>query len=325
MHTSKIADSPLFAAFGALAMVWLVLVVGLSLTIKREFLSTFVSLQTGSGFVENYFLENERDNFRRVQIFFSNARKWIAIRQYVREWMLGVYEAWLDLMPAWLTMDLQARIPDDFMPAAVVQDLNARARDGRRPTLGNHLLMRASLRREFVDGEMNTMLLPVWAQPGCKVLHPTRGPGIIARIDTLDLRGKPIVVEYANDEVHHYSVASAGKLRVVNTHGSSFRTALSTESGASAATLTCSSETTSAATRPLGFQIGAQIRPHAMRAMLSPVRGSGEGVHDAAAAPEEEETADEPEAGEIDGSLSSLGVSAIVAIIPAWPAPAALP
>ena len=47
MHTSKIGDLPLFATVGALAVVWLIAVVGLSPTIKSECLHTLVSLQTG--------------------------------------------------------------------------------------------------------------------------------------------------------------------------------------------------------------------------------------------------------------------------------------
>ena len=58
--------------------------------------------------------------------------------------------------------------------------------------------------------------LPLWAQVGNHVLHPTRGAGVIKRVDTNDARGKPIVVEYENADVHHYSISSAAKLRVDN-------------------------------------------------------------------------------------------------------------
>jgi hypothetical protein len=134
MH-SKIDDFELLATVGAFAGVWMGTAVGLALLIKREYLHTFVSLQTGYNFVQGYFLDNDGNDARRIQIFFSNARKWQAVRDRVRQWVLMVYTAWQLLMPAWLTEDLQARIPDDFMPAHVVQDLNARAADGRRPTL----------------------------------------------------------------------------------------------------------------------------------------------------------------------------------------------
>jgi hypothetical protein len=125
MDASKIGDLPLFATVGALAAVWLIAIVALSCTIKREYLHTFVSLQTGYADSQSYFLDNQGNDARRVVIFFCNERHWQAIRDRVRQWVLSVYAAWQALMPAFFTADLQARIPDDFMPAQVVQDLNS--------------------------------------------------------------------------------------------------------------------------------------------------------------------------------------------------------
>jgi hypothetical protein len=142
MHASKIGDLPLLATVGALAAVWLVAIVGLLLTIKREYLHTFVSLQTGYAVSQSTFLDHQGDDARRVRIFFCNERHWRAIRDRVRQWVLSVYATWQALMPAFFTADLQARIPDDFMPAQAVQDLNAQSPDGRRPTLQNMGLVR---------------------------------------------------------------------------------------------------------------------------------------------------------------------------------------
>ena len=62
MHASKIGDLPLFATVGARALaavtVWLIAVVGLSPTIKSEYLHTFVSLQAGYAYSQSYFLDN---------------------------------------------------------------------------------------------------------------------------------------------------------------------------------------------------------------------------------------------------------------------------
>ena len=142
VHASKIGDVTLFTIVATLAVAWLVAVVGLSLTIKREYLHTFVSLQTGCAHAQSTFLDNEGDDAKRIHIFFCNERQWQAIRNRVREWVLGVYAAWKALMPSWFTPDLQARIPDEFMPAQVVHDLNAQAPGGRRPTLQNMGMLR---------------------------------------------------------------------------------------------------------------------------------------------------------------------------------------
>jgi hypothetical protein len=152
MHASKIGDLPLFATVGALAAVWLVAIVGLSLTIKREYLHTFVSLETGYSDTQSYFLDNQGDDAKRVLIFFCNERHWQAIRDRVRQWVLSVYATWQALMPAFFTTDLQARIPDDFMPVQAVHDLNAQSPDGRRPTLQNMGLVRRMSQAFPTDG-----------------------------------------------------------------------------------------------------------------------------------------------------------------------------
>ena len=53
--------------------------------------------------------------------------------------------------------------------------------------------------------------LPVIPE-GSRVVHPTRGAGVVARIDEYDARDKPFRVEYDNNEVHHYSTGSLKKL-----------------------------------------------------------------------------------------------------------------
>ena len=51
---------------------------------------------------------------------------------------------------------------------------------------------------------------------GSRVVHPTRGPGLVAQIDMNDPRGKPITIVFDSREVHHYSMASASKLKVIH-------------------------------------------------------------------------------------------------------------
>ena len=90
MLASKIGDMPLFATVGALAAVWLVAIVGVSLTIKAEYLHTFISLQTGYAATQSHFLDNQGNDAKRVLIFFMNERHWQAIRDRVRQWVLSV-------------------------------------------------------------------------------------------------------------------------------------------------------------------------------------------------------------------------------------------
>ncbi len=53
--------------------------------------------------------------------------------------------------------------------------------------------------------------LPVIPE-GSRVVHPTRGAGVVARIDEHDPRDKPFRVEYDNNEVHDYSMGSSKEL-----------------------------------------------------------------------------------------------------------------
>jgi hypothetical protein len=156
VHASKIGDLPLFTIVVTLAVALLVAVAGLSLTIKREYLRTFVSLQTGCAYAQSAFLDNEGDDANRIRIFFSNERLWQAIRNRVREWVLGAYAAWKALMPSWFTTDLQSRIPDEFMPAQVVHDLNTQTPGGRRPTLQNMGLLRRVSHAATVTAEASS-------------------------------------------------------------------------------------------------------------------------------------------------------------------------
>ncbi len=180
MHSSKISDLTLFTIVTTLAVLLLVAVAGLSLTIKREYLRTFVSMQTGCAFTQSFFLVNEAHDAKRIEIFFHNARKWQAIRNRVREWVLGMYAVWKALMPSWFTTDLHARIPDEFMPAEVVQELNAQAPGGRRPTLQNMGLLRRVSQAAAVtaeessnsDGGLHIPAATAATQPRISSPHP---------------------------------------------------------------------------------------------------------------------------------------------------------
>ena len=132
---SKIDDVTLFAAIGTLSAVWTIAFVGLLLTMKREYVGSFVSWQTGCAYSRAHFLDHQGNDARRVFIFFINDWHWRSIRDLVRQWVLSAYASWLHLSPAWLCDALRAAIPDDFMPAPVVQELDAQSPGGRRRTL----------------------------------------------------------------------------------------------------------------------------------------------------------------------------------------------
>jgi hypothetical protein len=203
MHTSKIGDLPLFAMVGALAVLWLVAIIGLSLTIKREYLSTFVSSQTGHAYAQSYFLDNPGNDARRTEIFFHNERQWLAIRDRVRQWVLSVYAAWKALMPAWFTMDLHGRIPDDFIPVEIVHALNAQAPGGRRLTLENmSLLQRMSLSSSAASVGVTSTSAREHMQPTSSQSTPRRAEEE-ADMDGIRMVEQAIAASLVEDERRH--------------------------------------------------------------------------------------------------------------------------
>jgi hypothetical protein len=137
--SNKIDDFTLFSTIVTLSTVWAVAAIGLLLTMNREYIGTFVSLQTGCAFSRAHFLDHAGDDARRVNIFFANERHWRSIRDLVRQWVLGAYATWVALSPAWLSNAVRAMIPDDFIPSpvATVQQLDAQAPGGQRRSLAH--------------------------------------------------------------------------------------------------------------------------------------------------------------------------------------------
>ena len=140
--SGRIDDFTLFAAIATLSAVWTIAAAALRLTMKREYLGTFVSTQTGCASSRSHFLDHPGDDARRARIFRSNEQHWRSIHDLVRQWVLGAYATWLLLSPSWLNEGLRRLIPDDFMPAPVLQQLDAQSPGGRRRTVENMSVLR---------------------------------------------------------------------------------------------------------------------------------------------------------------------------------------
>jgi hypothetical protein len=83
---AKISGPFLYGIVGALVAVWLVAFCAFLLIIKRKYVHTFVSLQSGSDYIISYFRDND-DEARRIRIFFGNELMWESIRPAVRAWV----------------------------------------------------------------------------------------------------------------------------------------------------------------------------------------------------------------------------------------------
>jgi hypothetical protein len=107
------------------------------LTIKRTYIGTFLSLETGHSYAVRFFNEAEGDDARRIKIFNFSPPLWSEIRGDVKAWTLDNYARWKAEKPYWFTAGLVQRLPDDFMPPADVLALDAQAPGGKRKSLAN--------------------------------------------------------------------------------------------------------------------------------------------------------------------------------------------
>jgi hypothetical protein len=83
---AKISGPFLYGTVGTLVAVWLMAFCAFLLIIKREYVHTFVSLQSGSDYIISYFRDNDVEA-RRVRIFYCNELLWQSIRPAVRAWV----------------------------------------------------------------------------------------------------------------------------------------------------------------------------------------------------------------------------------------------
>jgi len=159
----KLPSDLVFAVLGVLVGVWAVSFAGFLLTIKREYVGTFLSLETGCAYAVRFFNQADGDDERRIKIFNFAEALWSEIRGDVKDWTLDNYKRWKAEKPPWFTVGLIKRLPDDFMPAADVAALDARAPGGKRKSLANmgpHKRFRSSLLTPAEDAADATLILP---------------------------------------------------------------------------------------------------------------------------------------------------------------------
>ena len=118
----------LVASVRTLFTIWALAALGVWRTMKPEYRRTFWSTQTGYAYSQSYFLDNEGNDAKRIEIFGINERHWRAIRDRVGQWVLAMYATWQALKPVWFTDAFKAQIPDAFVPTEALRRENARAR-----------------------------------------------------------------------------------------------------------------------------------------------------------------------------------------------------
>jgi hypothetical protein len=108
-------QSDAFRLLGGLSMGW-ILAFGLFLSLMaKKYRSSFWSMETGSTWIQSYFLQGE-DDLSKSNIITKNKGKWKAIEPQVKEWVREGWVGWEREKPAWFTDPWKAKVPVDWVP-----------------------------------------------------------------------------------------------------------------------------------------------------------------------------------------------------------------
>jgi hypothetical protein len=107
------------------------------LLMKRKYVSTFFSTETGYAWVQSYFVSGQTDEVKK-HIFEHNKKQWLSIRGDVKAWTLENWERWEEEKPEFFNDAFKAALDDDMIPPASLRKLNG-AGGRRRSSLGDLL------------------------------------------------------------------------------------------------------------------------------------------------------------------------------------------
>jgi hypothetical protein len=98
--------------------------------IVPRYRKTFWSTQTGWQRSERIFLDNEEDE-ERALVFRKSIILWSRIKEDVRSWTMGSWEAWDREKPEWFTDKFVSSVPDEFIPPRFLTKLGGDVRKRR--------------------------------------------------------------------------------------------------------------------------------------------------------------------------------------------------
>uniref|UniRef100_A0A7S2QX38 Uncharacterized protein n=1 Tax=Triparma pacifica TaxID=91992 RepID=A0A7S2QX38_9STRA len=104
--------------------------------INREYIGTFISLQTGKELNQTNFKAG--DDRMRANIFELTTHYWVGIEDDMKCWVQQNWRRWMIETPEWLDDAMKARIPIEWIP---------NAGDRKRESVRRSSLRRVSERR----------------------------------------------------------------------------------------------------------------------------------------------------------------------------------
>ena len=138
-------ESRAWTIVGSLSAGWLTLFLSFLLLMKRNYVSTFFSTQSGHAWVQSYFVSGKTDEVKK-SIFEFNKKQWASIQDDVKAWTLENWERWEEEKPEWFNDAWKSFLDDDMIPPTFLQKMGG-AGSRRRSSLGGLMLGGASSRR----------------------------------------------------------------------------------------------------------------------------------------------------------------------------------
>jgi hypothetical protein len=108
------------------------------LLMKREYVTTFFSSQTGHAWVKAMFLDGTDDR-QKIRALRKNKKLWLSIRDDVKAWTMENWERWEEEKPEWFNDAWKAGVDDSMIPPASLRKLNGGGSERRRSSLGDIL------------------------------------------------------------------------------------------------------------------------------------------------------------------------------------------
>ena len=132
-------ESVVWMIVGGLSGLWVSFFACFLLLMKRKYVATFFSFQSGHAWVQSYFVSGQTDE-KKKQIHEFNKKQWASIRGDVKAWTLENWERWEEEKPEWFTAAFKASVDDDMIPPASLRRLNGGGGSvRRRSSLGDVL------------------------------------------------------------------------------------------------------------------------------------------------------------------------------------------
>jgi hypothetical protein len=82
---------------------------------KKQFRSTFWSMETGTEWIQSVFVLGKNDSVKQEIVDFNRA-KWRAIEPEVKEWVMSGWVQWERDKPDWFTDHWKASVPAAWVP-----------------------------------------------------------------------------------------------------------------------------------------------------------------------------------------------------------------